>query len=204
MTIRVLLRVSSDSQDVDSQRHAATKWLDAYGNGADAKWYVEDGVMGDAKDRPEFDRLKRECVKGDTVLCFALDRLSRAGIAPLIGIWNHFQQAGVRVASISEPWADTSNPAAEVVIAVLAWAAQQEKKRLNERRRAGIAAAKAAGKKWGGSEKGHRITVTARKERRAMELLASGIGPAEVARSTGVSRRTVYRLIDRHESQTAT
>lgn len=203
MTIRIYLRVSSDSQDVQSQRHACNQWLSVYGNGADVAWYIEEGISGDAKVRPEYARIREEAVAGDTVLCFALDRLSREGIVPLLKAWNDFQARGVRVVSISEPWADTANPAAEVVIAVLAWAGAQEKKRIKERQRAGIAAARARGVQFGGTQKGRIINRNIRPAARAKRLIAEGRGATEIARITGLARATVYRLMENAKGATA-
>lgn len=193
--IRVHLRVSTDGQDADSQRHAVEKWLTAYGDGGEVARYIEEGVMGDAKERPVLDRLVAESQPGDTVVCFALDRLSRGGIIETLKIWHDFRNRGIRLVSLCELWADTDNPSAEVVIAVMAWAAQQEKRRLHERVRAGIAAARARGEKWGGSKKGRRINLTESKERKARELLAKGLGPTEVSRVVKLGRATIYRML---------
>jgi DNA invertase Pin-like site-specific DNA recombinase len=196
--IRVHIRVSSDSQNLDSQRHAADRWLTAFGDGREVLWYLEDGVMGDAKERPERDRLLREVQPGDTVLCFAIDRIGRDGIVGVLSIWKDFEARGVRLVSLCEPWADSSNPAAELIIAVLAWAAQQEKRKIKARARAGMDAKRARGEKWGGSKKGRRIKLDENKERRALRLLAKGdITPPEIGRIVGLSKNTIYRLRDR-------
>ncbi len=202
--IRVHLRVSSDSQDIDSQRHASNQWLAVYGNGAEVDWYIEEGVSGDAKVRPEYERLCREAAPGDTVLCFALDRLSRDGIVPLLKVWRELHERGVRIVSISEPWADTANPASEVVIAVLAWAGQQEKRRIKQRVKAGIAAAKAAGKSWGGSTLHWQTKKVRKAERRVQTLLGQGLSKSEIARVTGVNRATIIRIAKRIQGEAVT
>ncbi len=195
--IRVYLRCSADTQDLDSQRHACEQWLRAYGHSEAVKWYDRDqGISGDAKNRPDHARLIKDAKRGDTVLCFALDRLSREGIVPVLKTWQEFQSKGVRLVSVSEPWADSGNPAAEVVIAVLAWAGQQEKKRIKERQKAGIAAAKAAGKSWGGSKKGTfkartpELDALVRKLKHEDKKSVCGI-----SRLCKISRPTVYAIL---------
>ncbi len=59
------------------------------------------------------------------------------------------------VVSVQEPWLDTTNPAvAELLLAIMAWVAQQESARRSERTRAGMARAKAQGKRIGGRQPG--------------------------------------------------
>jgi DNA invertase Pin-like site-specific DNA recombinase len=68
-----------------------------------------------------------------------------------------------------------------------------------EEQRKGIEAAKAAGKKWGGRQVGVRITVTAEKEAKIREMSAEEKSVAEIARETGLTRQTVYRILGKWE-----
>lgn len=89
------------------------------------------------------------------VVVWAADRLSREGIEPLLRIVRTLRQSGVAVVSVQEPWLDTTNPAvAELLLAIMAWVAQQESARRSERTRAGMARAKAQGKRIGGRQPG--------------------------------------------------
>lgn len=51
--------------------------------------------------------------------------------------------AGVRVMSHQEPWLDTAGPTAELLLAIFAWVAKQERDRIVARVRAGQAGARA-------------------------------------------------------------
>lgn len=64
-----------------------------------------------------------------------------------------------------------------------------------ERVLAGQAAARAAGKKWGGSQKGRLLTVTPEQVAAVQRMHAEGAKIAAIARATGLSRPTVYRLL---------
>ena len=61
-----------------------------------------------------------------------------------------------------------------------------------ERQYAGIAAAKAQGKRWGGRTKGTRISLTKEKEHLCQKMKVEGNMVAFIARSLGLSRKTVY------------
>ena len=64
-----------------------------------------------------------------------------------------------------------------------------------ERQLAGIAAAKEAGKHWGGRKPGMRIRLTQEKEEAAKKMAKSEKPIAEIARVLDVSRQTVYRAL---------
>ncbi len=85
----------------------------------------------------------------DVLLIWALDRLSREGIGPMIRYMDQLRAAGVRVQSHQEPWVDTASPVWDLLLAVFAWVAQQERRRIGERVRAGQARARAEGVRFG-------------------------------------------------------
>jgi len=62
---------------------------------------------------------------------------------------------------------------------------------------AGIAAAIAAGEKWGGRKTGTRITLTAEKEALCQQLKRDGHKVAAIARNLGLARKTVYEALRR-------
>ncbi len=193
--LRVYVRCSTDDQDLASQEHDLERWLAVYGQGEQVIWYREEGVSGDAKVRPEYNRLIAEVRKGDTVLCWALDRISRGGIKPVADMLDFFNTADIRLVSVKEPWIDRNNPAIEPVLCVLAWAAQMEKKRIKERQKAGIAAAKAKGKRWGGRKAGTMQVRTPELDKTVKEMKASGKSVCSIARVCKISRPTVYAIL---------
>lgn len=193
-TVRIYMRCSTADQDTDSQKDGLSRWASNYAPLAPQEWYSET-VSGDAKVRPELERMKREMNRGDIVLCWALDRLSRSGIVPLCTEIENFGKMGVRLVSIKEPWADSDNPVSEVVIAVMAWAAQQEKKRLKERQAAGIKAAKDKGKKWGGRKPGERYKRTDEIDSAVRLLKKQGTPIYSIAKMMKLGRETIYRIL---------
>ncbi|MEO2019929.1 MAG: helix-turn-helix domain-containing protein, partial [Fuerstiella sp.] len=64
-----------------------------------------------------------------------------------------------------------------------------------ERVAAGQAAARAAGKRWGGSQKGRQLSVTDDSIRLVRQMAAQGEKKASIVRATKLSRSTVYRIL---------
>jgi DNA invertase Pin-like site-specific DNA recombinase len=193
---RCYLRCSTDEQTTESQRHAIELRL----AGAEAVWYDDAGYSGVERNRPEFKRLMTDLRYGDTVICFAMDRITREGIAATLNLLAAIRAKGAKVESVSEPWIGDDNPFAEVVTVIMAWGAQQERRRIKERQRVGIAAArkKNGGKcPWGGRNIGTRITLTEEKELLARKLKEDGHSVVSIARNLGISRKTVYVALAR-------
>lgn len=80
-----------------------------------------------------------------TVLFWALDRLDRRGIASTLGIVHRLMATGCRLVSLQESWLEAEGSARELLLAVMAWCAQQESGRRSERIRAGLARRRAMG-----------------------------------------------------------
>jgi DNA invertase Pin-like site-specific DNA recombinase len=60
---------------------------------------------------------------------------------------------------------------------------------------AGQAVAKAKGKRWGGSAKGRRVKVTDEQVAIIRRMAGEGAKVAAIARTTGLTRPTVYAYI---------
>ena len=78
---------------------------------------------------------------------------------------------------------------------VLASVAQYETEIRAERILAGQAVARARGKRWGGSKPGRHVKVTAEQIRSAKRLRREETPVAVIARTVGLSRPTIYRIL---------
>ena len=67
---------------------------------------------------------------------------------------------------------------------------------------AGQEAARARGLRWGGSEKGRRVKVTPELEARVKLLSSEGRKISHIARETGVSRPTIYKVLGEESPST--
>jgi DNA invertase Pin-like site-specific DNA recombinase len=141
------LRVSSRSQDVEMQRAAIQRAARTRGDLLSA-WYAEQADSTGV--RPELQRLRADVAQGmlAKVYVYRLDRLSRGGICETLNLISELRSGGVQVITIADGFA-LGGPADEIVMAVLAWAAQMERAAIQERIAAARVRVEAAGGDWG-------------------------------------------------------
>jgi DNA invertase Pin-like site-specific DNA recombinase len=83
-----------------------------------------------------------------------LDRFSREGILSTMSYIKQLKDRGAWLKSMTESWLDTSQEGiTDIVLAIMAWAASEERKKISERTKAGIARRRALGKWRGGRPK---------------------------------------------------
>lgn len=192
--IAVYLRVSTTGQDVKSQEPDLRAWVRANGRGATVRWF-RDQFTGATLNRPEMRQLEADVRSGrvGTVVVWRLDRLGRTA-GQTITFLDELNAAGVRFVSLRDG-VDTSTASGRLLRTILAGFAEYEREVISDRIRAGIARAKAQGKKWGGRKKGDRYKLSAEKLDAMKELLAAGKKKAAIARQLGISRASVYRAL---------
>jgi DNA invertase Pin-like site-specific DNA recombinase len=195
VVIALYVRVSSDrqltrSQEADLKAYAAME--EAKGN--EVVWYREK-KSGTTFDRPVWEKLEADLNAGkvNALVVWRLDRLGRTA-GPMIELLDRLTAKGINFVSVREGF-DLSTPAGKLLRTVLAGVAQYETEVRSERQRAGIEAAKAAGKKWGGRKKGDRYKLTPEKEEAAKRMYAEDKSVAEIARVLGLTRQTIYRAL---------
>jgi DNA invertase Pin-like site-specific DNA recombinase len=86
---------------------------------------------------------------------------------------------------------------------VLASVAAYESEVRHERQLVSIAAARAAGIRWGGRKVGTRITLTVEKECALKKMAKEGQSISEIARVLSLTRQTIYRALGRWERASA-
>ncbi len=180
------LRVSTRDQRTDAQEAELRSWASRLG--LEVGRVYADTASGARGDRGALAELlagghRREF---DTLLVWALDRLSREGIGPMVRYLDELRGVGIRVLSYQEPWLDSAGPAGELLLAVFAWVAQQERQRIGERVRAGQARARAQGAHIG--RRPRLVDVEEIRRRRA-----AGDGWRRIARALKVPMTTLRR-----------
>jgi DNA invertase Pin-like site-specific DNA recombinase len=112
---------------------------------------IDDGISGakGRRDRPAFDRLfqmiqRREC---DVVMAWSIDRLGRS-IADLTSFMGEVQATGVDL-YIEKQAINTATPSGRMIFGIFAALGEYEREIIRERIHAGLARAKAEGKKLG-------------------------------------------------------
>jgi DNA invertase Pin-like site-specific DNA recombinase len=192
----VYLRVSTDAQSTRSQLADVDAWVRGHSDVL-IEQYV-DHVTGKTLDRKAWAKLWAGVERGevDRIVIWRLDRLGRS-TAKVCDLFDELTRRGVTLVSLREGF-DLATPAGKLVASVLASVAQYETEVRLERVHAGIAAAKAGGKTWGGSKKGWHYKdggVTSEQIDQVLKLDSDGEPRAAIARATGLSRATVYRLL---------
>ena len=192
-TIAIYLRVSSKSQDVASQEPELRRW--AAQQDGEVRWYW-DRFTGKTMERPAFTRLLRQVRAGEVqqIAVWRLDRLGRTAKG-LTALFDELTELNVRLVSLRDGL-DLSTAAGRLMANVLASVAAYETEVRAERILAGQAAARAKGKTWGGSEKGRRIKVNDEQIRLIHRMKAEGDKVAAIARATGLSRPTIYDVLN--------
>jgi len=80
-----------------------------------------------------------------TVICWAIDRLTRQGVSETLQAVNRIARAGGTLISLQEPWIETSGELRDLLVAIVGWVANFESRRRSERIKAGLARRRAAG-----------------------------------------------------------
>jgi DNA invertase Pin-like site-specific DNA recombinase len=138
--------------------------------------------------RPALSNLIRDAKRRrfDVVVCWRLDRLGRS-LKHLIALLDELQALGVGFVSLAEG-IDITTPAGKLQMHLLAAVAEFERGRIVERVKAGLARAKAQGKRLGRPER--LVSETALAPVRGLPI-------REAAARLGVSRSTAQRWLSR-------
>lgn len=136
-------RVSTQDQDLSLQ-------LDALKEIGCDQIYQEK-ITSSAKERPQLQRMMSQLREGDMVVVWKLDRLARS-LKDLVSLVNEIQERGAGLHSLNDH-IDTTTPHGKFTFHLFAALAEFERDIIRERTKAGLAAARARGRK-GGRPKG--------------------------------------------------
>ena len=182
------LRVSTHGQTTDNQ----LREIEGAGFAVAPHRVVAETVSGSEAiaRRREFARLLDRLEPGDVLVVTRLDRLGRDAI-DVVGTVARLAEMGVRVHCLALGGVDLTSSAGRMTMGVIAAVAQFERDLLIERTQAGLARARAEGKKLG---RPFSLTPAARAQVR--EALAAGTSVSALARKHGSSRQTIMRVRD--------
>src|SRR5437870_4103715 len=187
MRAAIYARVSTDRQETLNQLRELREYCARQGWEV-AREYVDQDVRG--KDRkPELERLLLDAhqKRFDVAIFWALDRISRKGALDALSILDQFAKFGVKFISFTEPYISSVGPFSDVVVTLIATVANFEAGRMSERIRAGLARARADGKRVG------RPPLTA-DATQVVRDRAQGASWSELAEKYRISRSSARRL----------
>lgn len=177
---------SDGSQNVDLQRDALTA------AGVNPARIYEDHASGRLDARPGLTAMLKALREGNTLVVWKLDRLGR-DLRHLVNTVHDLTQRGIGFKVLTGHGAsiDTTTPAGKLVFGIFAALAEFERELISERTKAGLASARARGRKGGAPFK-----MTAAKIRLAMAAMGQpGTKVSELCRELGVTRQTLYRHV---------
>lgn len=189
----IYLRVSSKQQDHASQLPDLERWVAAHDGAVD--WY-RDKFTGKTMDRPGMEKLLADLRLGkvERIVVWRLDRLGRT-TRGLCQLFDELGERKVDLVSLKDGFS-LASPAGRLHARILASVAEYETEVRAERVAAGQAVARRKGKTWGGSKKGWRWKVTKDQVTAIKEMKAAGKKISHIARVTGLSRPTIYRVLE--------
>ena len=193
----IYYRVSTDKQDLASQREAVDKWIaelpEAKRPGK-VTVFKDEGISGKTMRRPGFQAMLKAAFSRqiDGLIVYRLDRLSR-NATHAIKILLDIDEVGVAFFSVTQPVLNLGpdNPFRRTMLAAFAEIAEIERETIVARVRAGLDAAKKRGVTLGQPRK-----VDRAKQLKARELKAEGLSMKKIAHALGLSTGSVHKLLN--------
>src|SRR5262249_46947533 len=173
-------RVSTGDQTLDLQRDTlrAAGCIDIY----------EEYASGARVARPELSAALRAWREGDMLVIWKLDRLGR-NTKHLIEIADDLAHRRIGLKTLTGFDIDTSTPHGRLALPMFVALAEYERALIQERINAGIAAARARGRKGGRKPK------LSPEQQLAQEMARGGIAITTIAQTLQCSRHTVYKAL---------
>jgi DNA invertase Pin-like site-specific DNA recombinase len=201
-TIALYVRVSGRSQDTKSQEPDLIHWAENLPTAQKGPlvWY-RDKFTGRTMDRPGFSKMMAEVEAGrvGTVAVWRLDRLGRTAKG-LTALFQDLRDRKVNLVSLRDGL-NLKTPSGMLMANVLASVAAYETEIRRERVIAGQAVARERGVRFGRpTGPGKRIKVTPEQEAMIVRLAGEGEKKTRIARATGLSRPTIYAILEAHDS----
>lgn len=176
-------RVSTSEQDTALQ-------MDALAMVGCEKLYHESG-SGASRERPELTKCLDSLRAGDTLVVWRLDRLGRS-LKDLVEIITELENRGIGFKSLTES-IDTTSAGGKLVFHIFAALSEFERSLIQERTKAGLAAARARGRKGGRPQK-----LNPKQVKIAKTMLRDpSITKTEVAKHFGVTRATLNSTLSK-------
>ena len=147
MTVIGYIRVSTDEQDLEKQRHLLLEYSQTHKLLIDEFIEIEISSRKNQRERritELIDKLK----DGDLLLVAELSRLGR-NMLETLNIIHDLTEKGVKITFIRQPELSTSGPQTQLLLAIYSYFAEAEREFISIRTKQGLAAVKARGQTLG-------------------------------------------------------
>ena len=198
MTIYAYLRVSTNQQDVDNQRHGILEYANQKSLGH--LEFIEDSVSGQKRwrDRELGKLLTKTAQSGDTIVFAEISRMARSTLQ-VLEILECCMQRGVSVHIAKQRMVLDDSMPSRITATVLGLAAEIERELISMRTTEALAKRKAAGKTLGRpkGKQSAKLKLDAREQEIKM-YLAKGISKRSIAKLVDCAPSTLYYWLKRH------
>lgn len=180
-------RVSTAEQTTDNQLLEAS----SAGFAIQPRHTVTETISGSVPtaERPGFSKLLERLDDGDTLVVTKLDRLGR-NTTDVLATVERLAEMGVHVHCLALKGVDLTSASGKLHMTVLAAVSQFERDLLIERTHAGLARAKAEGKKLGRKD-----ALTLEQKTEIRQKLAAGATARGLAKEYAVSHPTILKVV---------
>jgi DNA invertase Pin-like site-specific DNA recombinase len=188
--VGIYLRVSTAGQTVENQRQDLMRVAEQRG------WliveeYIDQGISGSKgrDERPSFKKLAKDAAGGklDMVAAWSIDRVGRS-LQHLVEFMEELKAQGVGL-YLHQQNVDSATAAGKAMLSMCGVFAEFERAIIVERINAGLARARAQGKRLG------RLPVSNRTETQIRNLHKQGLGKLKIARTLRCGVSTVQRVL---------
>ena len=198
MTVTAYIRISTDKQEVENQKHRINEY--AAGQGIKIDNCITETVSSRKTDR-EIYQLIDSLEPGDKIIVTELSRLGRSGMIEVSRILGTIQDKKASLSVIQnnieiEP--GKMSVEAQAIVFALSIASELERDLISERTKAALKARKDQGVKLG---RPVGYSVLTGREAELDKYLKLGINKSAFAKLMGVSRGAVYNFLNKRESK---
>lgn len=182
-------RVSTADQKLDLQMDAL--------KAAGCEQIYSDVASGAKEDRPELAQAIAFLRKGDTLVCWKLDRAART-LSHLVKVISDLNARGIHFISLNES-IDTSSAAGKLIFHIFGSLAEFERELIRERTKAGLVAARARGKVGGRPKR-----LSDAQIEKVIKLMSDRTVPiSDICAMYSVSRSVLYAEYKKRKSEKA-
>lgn len=190
MTTFAYLRVSTDLQDVQNQKHGVLEYANHHGFAS--MQFVEDAVSGKKPWRERaLGHILTQAQEGDTVIISEVSRLARSTLQ-VLEILQHCTESQINLHIAKNNMVFDNSMQSKITATVLGLAAEIERQFISDRTKEALAARKAAGMKLGRPVgKAEKLKLDVHREK-IQSYINLGVSKTAIAKILGCPRSTLY------------
>ncbi len=161
--------------------------------GVDKEFIYKDEISGKSDNRPGLEACLKALRPGDVLIVWKLDRLGR-NLKHLVNTVHNLadREIGFKVLTGQGAEIDTTTASGKLVFGIFAALAEFERELISERTKAGLAAARARGRKGGRTFK-----LTKSQVRLAQASMKNrDCSVSELCKELGISKQALYKYVD--------